>query len=175
MLFSVMLRLLFSTEHHLMNDQHIVTHHYCNIKNIIILITLKYKISNPLLFCRAYIVLPNNFVHKSFGKVLFVVFDLLIGWFLFEILKRKCQRDSTALMYAAVWLFNPFAINVSTRGNAESVIGALVVSTLYLLETKREILAAIMFVTVEECYFFATIHKQFILGLEHRFISKFIQ
>lgn len=45
----------------------------------------------------------------------------------------------------SVWLFHPFSINVSTRGNADAVIGLLVLWALYLLLTKRVILSAIVY------------------------------
>jgi phosphatidylinositol glycan class M len=50
-----------------------------------------------------------------------------------------------AIVWACVWLFNPFSIVISTRGNAESLIGLLVVAALYCLLTKRLILGAILY------------------------------
>lgn len=89
--------------------------------------------------------LPNISLHPVFGKVLFVVFDVLVGIMLYRILRRRDVDASMASLSVAVgWLLNPLVINISTRGNAESVIGALVVATLYFLETKRELIAAIL-------------------------------
>lgn len=89
--------------------------------------------------------LPNVSFHAMFGKVLFVLFDILVGLMLYEILRRRAIDESLATFSVAVgWLLNPLVINISTRGNAESVIAAVVVTTLYFLEQKREIIAAIL-------------------------------
>ncbi|GAM27344.1 hypothetical protein SAMD00019534_105190 [Acytostelium subglobosum LB1] len=76
----------------------------------------------PLL---SYLLIPNILVHKAFGKVLFV----------------------PSMLYACTtaWIMNPFVINVSTRGNAESVIGAMVLLSLYFLFKKQLILSSIFF------------------------------
>lgn len=92
--------------------------------------------------------LPNVWWSKIFGKLVFLACDLVIGVLLLEVLKyliksRKEAKteeiDSEAMFYTLFWLFNPIAMNVSTRGNAESVIGALVVLTLYLVLVKRSV------------------------------------
>lgn len=81
-------------------------------------------------------------MNKLFGKIIFLIADLLIGLLIYKILKviltrsGKCEKESvdkTSLFYASLWLFNPFSVNVSTRGNAESLVGLLVLLTLYFL------------------------------------------
>lgn len=93
-----------------------------------------------------------------FGKLLFVVADLLIGVLLNKILAIRFpsldQKQRGILV--AVWLLNPIAINVSTRGNAESLIGFLVLLTLYLILKKQLVLGSIMFTQ-----FFETILNPF--------------
>lgn len=73
--------------------------------------------------------------------------DLLIGFMIILILHHlfkdrntfKAEENfSKAVFYSQFWLFNPIAINVSTRGNAESVVGALVLLTLYLVLVKKK-------------------------------------
>jgi len=104
----------------------------------------------PLL---AYILTPNIFIHESFGKVLFAITDLAIGYFLQKILnlilprkdKEKPVDERTMMLYISIWLFNPIAINVSTRGNAESIVSVLVVMALYYIMTNRIILGSIIF------------------------------
>lgn len=92
--------------------------------------------------------LPNLWWSKIFGKLVFLACDLVIGVLLLEVLKHLLKSrkeanaeviDSEAMFYTLFWLFNPIAMNVSTRGNAESVIGALVVLTLYLVLVKRSV------------------------------------
>jgi phosphatidylinositol glycan class M len=65
---------------------------------------------------------PNIFWFSSFGKMLFALADLGIAYFMQKILQKK--KVSTFFVY--LWLFNPLAINVSTRGSAESLIGVMV-------------------------------------------------
>jgi len=61
----------------------------------------------------------------------------------------KNNGDSQrAVICASVWLFNPLSVTVSTRGNAESVMAVLVLSTLFLLARKRHtsiLLSAVMY------------------------------
>lgn len=92
--------------------------------------------------------LPNLWWTKIFGKLLFLACDLLIGVLLVELLthllkaRRAPDEDvrSEAVFYSLFWLFNPIAMNVSTRGNAESVIGSLVMLSLYLVVVKKSII-----------------------------------
>ncbi|TPX66189.1 phosphatidylinositol N-acetylglucosaminyltransferase [Spizellomyces sp. 'palustris'] len=88
----------------------------------------------PLL---AYLVLPNITLHPLWGKVLFCVCDLVAGWFIHEILTARGMGDHRASKYAAVWMLNPFVIAISTRGNAESIVAALVLAILWALIVKK--------------------------------------
>jgi phosphatidylinositol glycan class M len=42
-----------------------------------------------------------------------------------------------------VWLFHPFSINISTRGNADAIVVLLVLLSLLLIMRKRVVLSAI--------------------------------
>ncbi len=60
-----------------------------------------------------------------------MVADLLIGALLENILKQTSNYSADHVrMCVALWLLNPIAINVSTRGNAESVVALLIVLAL---------------------------------------------
>ncbi|QRV86716.1 phosphatidylinositol glycan, class M [Ceratobasidium sp. AG-Ba] len=121
----------------------------------------------PLL---ALLTLPNEFVHPAFGKALFAFCDLLVGYLLYltflqviadppppnsepvtknpapPILNAETMRQRRAVAWvSALWLLNPMVANISTRGSAESVLGAMVVSSLYLLLSSRLEWAAVLF------------------------------
>lgn len=65
----------------------------------------------------------------------------IIRWVL-DFIESKEGRN---LMLTCVWLFNPFAIVVSTRGNAESIIGVLVLASIYLIFTNHLFWGAVMY------------------------------
>ncbi|KAN0024334.1 hypothetical protein ACTFIV_008740 [Dictyostelium citrinum] len=98
----------------------------------------------PLL---AYLLVPNILIHPAFGKLLFVICDMIIAYLLKGILLERFPKitSRTLLICLASWLLNPFSINVSTRGNAESVIGAMVLATFYFLTKKNLTLASIFY------------------------------
>ncbi|KAF9179734.1 hypothetical protein BGZ51_006716 [Haplosporangium sp. Z 767] len=88
----------------------------------------------PLL---AYMLTPNIYLHESFGKWVFTAANLLIGVLIQKILRLRGMSESRAVKYNAIWLLNPMVANISTRGNAESVIGAMVLGSFYLIMKKR--------------------------------------
>ncbi|KAG8699956.1 GPI mannosyltransferase 1 [Ceratobasidium sp. 394] len=116
----------------------------------------------------ALLTLPNEFLHPAFGKGVFVACDLLVGYLLYRIFLRVMQTPSsspkpmagsnpapepgTTVNYqrlaitwvGALWLLNPMVANISTRGSAESVLGAMVVSTLSLVLSNHLDWAAIL-------------------------------
>ncbi|KAI8644408.1 PIG-M-domain-containing protein [Parasitella parasitica] len=88
----------------------------------------------PLL---ALMLTPNIFWFRSFGKCLFASADLLCGYLIHRILVLRGMRSTTALKFDVLWLLNPMVANISTRGNAESLLGAMVLGTFYLILTRR--------------------------------------
>ena len=94
--------------------------------------------------------IPNEFVHHTFGKVLFAVCDILIGCILYGLSTGglPVKENDTSVRkrmwwVAALWLLNPMPANISTRGSAESVLGLIVISTLALVTSGRMDAAAI--------------------------------
>jgi phosphatidylinositol glycan class M len=68
---------------------------------------------------------------KYFGKILFCMADALCGLFILKLRRNvRCksnqshndQRISIELQDALWWLYNPFSINICTRGSAESFV-----------------------------------------------------
>lgn len=88
---------------------------------------------------------PNISLHMCFGKVLFVLFDVLAGYLLYKILCVRACPDRRAVFFSCFWLFNPLPLTVSTRGNAESIMAVLVLASIYFVLVKNVPVAAIFF------------------------------
>lgn len=74
----------------------------------------------------AFLVIPNTFIHRTWGKFIFSLADLLVGWFIQVILRLRGVPDSLSTYYVMMWLFNPFTFTIGTRGNCEPVVCAMV-------------------------------------------------
>ncbi|KAF8343989.1 glycosyltransferase family 50 protein [Cantharellus anzutake] len=94
----------------------------------------------PLL---AILMIPNEVIHHTFGKVLFAACDILIGYILYCLPTNGTSMRDKVWWIAALWLLNPMPANISTRGSAESVLGLFVISTLALAKSGRLDAAAI--------------------------------
>jgi phosphatidylinositol glycan class M len=117
----------------------------------------------PLL---ALLLIPNEWLHPSFGKYLFAACDILNGVLIYKLLvavilppnvkstKDKLSstqttsfsRSSTSLatFYASLHLLNPLVFTISTRGSSESIVTSLVLLTLYCALHDRWDAAAIL-------------------------------
>ncbi|XP_014206555.1 GPI mannosyltransferase 1 [Copidosoma floridanum] len=95
----------------------------------------------PLL---AMLMMPNVYVHQDFGKVFFSVIDILVAKLMRKILICQNFKQQTANLCALLWLYNPLAVVISTRGNADSLAVYLVLWTLYLLQNDHIIMAGIV-------------------------------
>lgn len=95
----------------------------------------------PLL---AMLMLPNVLVHHDFGKILFSLVDVLVAKITRKILISQNFKQQTANLCALLWLYNPLAIVISTRGNADSLAVYLVLWTLYLLQNDHVVMAGII-------------------------------
>lgn len=96
----------------------------------------------PLL---AILLTPNIVLHKCFGKVIFVIFDVLAGCLLYKIAGAQGRSDRRAVIASWLWLFNPLPLTVSTRGNAESIMAVLVLASIYFALVKHVSVSAIFF------------------------------
>ena len=93
----------------------------------------------PLL---AFLLQPNSLL-PCFGKLLFSTADLCIGYLLYKILSSSGNSHRTSLTGAALWLLNPISAGVSTRGNAESLLGCVVLCALYAVKQNRPVAAGV--------------------------------
>ncbi|TXG73612.1 hypothetical protein EZV62_002191 [Acer yangbiense] len=78
---------------------------------------------SPLL---AFLLIPNSIIHRSWGKFLFSALDLLVGWFIYTILKLRKVPENLCMYSVVVWLFNPFTFTIGTRGNCEPIVCAMI-------------------------------------------------
>jgi len=99
----------------------------------------------PLL---AFMLTPNIFLWSGFGKVFFTVSDIFCSVYIRKILKLTTSLDSSSIdKLTATWVFNPVIFNVSSRGNADTLISLMVLIVLYQLAKGNILFAAIMYGT----------------------------
>lgn len=117
----------------------------------------------------ALLLVPNEFIHPSFGKYLFASCDIFAGIIIHNLLLKLIlpwagpyrhgdtevpsavkgaapqlkQRAAKATLLTAIHFFNPMVFAISTRGSSESVLSLLVLFTLHLCLEERWDLAAI--------------------------------
>ncbi|ESO90830.1 hypothetical protein LOTGIDRAFT_217696 [Lottia gigantea] len=93
----------------------------------------------------AFILTPNIFLSPIFGKLVFVICDVITGYLIYRIMKHVRYSTQQAIIYSSMWLFNPLPIAVSARGNAESVMTMLVLLTMMSLYHENVLLTAILY------------------------------
>lgn len=93
----------------------------------------------------AWMLQPNITISPLYGKVLFVLFDILSGYLIYVMLMTEKTGQVRSLKCASIWLFNPLPIVVSCRGNAESIMSFLVLLSLRLFQQNRIILGAVVY------------------------------
>lgn len=110
----------------------------------------------PLL---ALILVPNHLLFFAFGKTLFIVCDLLAGWLIYRILHLEKVGETPKLISVSVWLLNPLTATVSARGNAESFLAVLILSSFFLLLRKHLTLSAIAYGTAVHVKIFPIVYS----------------
>lgn len=88
------------------------------------------------------VVTAPNIAFASFGKAMFAAADLLIGSLLYDILLDSGLPSVQAVRWTWLWLLNPIVAVVSTRGNAEALVGLAVISSLRQLVRRRNVSSA---------------------------------
>ncbi|KAF4423175.1 GPI mannosyltransferase 1 [Fusarium acutatum] len=94
----------------------------------------------PLL---AWLLLPTV-RFSAFGKLVFAAADLLAGWLILRVLRRRGMDEATAGGFSALWLWNPMVATISTRGSSEGLLGVLTMGLLWAVERRKLGLAAII-------------------------------
>jgi len=93
----------------------------------------------------AWILYPGIYLHPSWGKILFCLVDVLVGSLIYAIIRQQNVGIVKSLYCASAWLFNPMALVVSSRGNAESIVAALVLYSVLLILRKESKLAGLVY------------------------------
>jgi phosphatidylinositol glycan class M len=75
---------------------------------------------------------------------LFASGDVVAGWLILQLLKRRNVPESKAVVYTSVWLLNPMVCTISTRGSSEGLVGALVISFIWAICTNRIALGGLL-------------------------------
>ncbi|KAJ7949388.1 GPI mannosyltransferase 1 [Quillaja saponaria] len=97
---------------------------------------------SPLL---AFLLIPNSILHRSWGKFLFSASDILAGFFIHSILKRRKVPESLRTYSVMAWLFNPFTFTIGTRGNCEPIVCAMILWIIICLMNGNVLQSAIWF------------------------------
>ncbi|KAJ9588343.1 hypothetical protein L9F63_018269 [Diploptera punctata] len=90
------------------------------------------------------LLIPNIILHPTWGKLLFSLVDVCVALLIRCLVLAKGSSPNTATWCAMVWIYNPLAIIIATRGNADSVSAMLVLFTLLLLNRNHILLAGIV-------------------------------
>jgi phosphatidylinositol glycan class M len=98
----------------------------------------------PLL---AILMQPNIFWFESFGKFLFILFDLICGYLIIKINDTQSNNKDNVVNIMAIsfWFYNPITIAISSRGNAESLMAFLVLAFIYFFKIGSLILAGFFY------------------------------
>ncbi|KAG5993138.1 GPI mannosyltransferase 1 [Claviceps pusilla] len=91
----------------------------------------------PLL---AWLLLPTALFFPA-GKVVFALSDILAGWLMLRLLRRRGMQPERAGRFASLWLWNPMVATISTRGSAEGLLGVLTMALIWAMESSRFVLA----------------------------------
>lgn len=93
----------------------------------------------------AWMLQPNILLTPLYGKLLFVMFDVLTGYLIYKINCSKGVSSKMTTVCAVCWLLNPIPMTVSSRGNAESIMSFLVLLFIQLLQSHQVALAGIVY------------------------------
>lgn len=85
----------------------------------------------------AWLLVPNILVHPAWGKLLFSIIDVIAGALVHCLIKSQGYSDAVSLKCSYFWIYNPLSIVIATRGNSDSIIGCIVLLSVYFLLNNR--------------------------------------
>ncbi|KAJ8888647.1 hypothetical protein PR048_008139 [Dryococelus australis] len=112
----------------------------------------RYVVAGSSPYCRhtyryspivAYLMVPNVIAFVMWGKILLSLIDVLVGFLIHKIVILRSE-DSMSTFCACLCLYNPLAIIIATRGNADSLSAALVLMSVLLLSKGRVVLSGMV-------------------------------
>jgi len=70
---------------------------------------------------------PSNFKppRRHALQVLFSACDILAGWLILRVVRAQGATPAAAAAAAALWLFNPWTLAISTRGSCDVLVVVL--------------------------------------------------
>lgn len=80
----------------------------------------------------------------EFGKAVFAAGDIVTGWLIFAVLRRRGFGPGEAVRWAGIWLLNPMVANISTRGSSEGLLAVIVVALVWAVEVRAVRLAGVL-------------------------------
>ena len=125
-------------------DYHVYTDgakYVCNSESPYKRETFRYS---PLM---AYIMIPNIYISRMFGKFLFCFADVVCAYYIENILKKKennYNKDSYALN-SVFQLYNPISIAICTRGSSDSLTILLLFYIINCIQNEKILLSGVLF------------------------------
>lgn len=85
----------------------------------------------------AFLLTPNIFMTKEFGKLLFSALDIVTSFLIYNIQRKYSSDIELCKKCAFLWLYNPLTIVISTRGSSESIMTSLIMLSILLFIDNR--------------------------------------
>ncbi|SBT78690.1 GPI mannosyltransferase I, putative [Plasmodium ovale] len=121
----------------------------------------------------AYLMLPNFFIHFSFGKILFSTIDFLASIIIAKIIKLKYPKCKNYIFYVSLWILNPLVIIISIRGNSDCIPCLFVLLTILFAYQKKIFLSSIFYALAVNFKIYPIIYSvPLMLHLNKNYLSK---
>ncbi|CAG7838153.1 unnamed protein product [Allacma fusca] len=94
----------------------------------------------------AWILTPNSVLLASYGKIVFLLFDLLTSYLIYLIVRHETRpSDIWSVSCSYLWIYNPLPIVICTRGSSESIILCIVLAVLYFFHVEAYVLTGLFY------------------------------
>lgn len=93
----------------------------------------------------ALVFLANSFLGYEFGKLLLVCADIYCAQVLYDLNINQGTNRLYSRLYLILWIFNPVAIAISTRGSFEPMLMAIILTSIQQLVRGRHVNSGFLF------------------------------